>query len=117
MTEMYAPGMSTRDVEDAFRDATGEPMGSRTAVSEITDRLREGYQAFTTRHLSSVEVHYLFLRTIFEPLRAQGAKEALLVAWGVGAGGRKHLGPLARRQQGALGRLGRAAGSPRGPEA
>jgi putative transposase len=91
VTEMYARGMSTRDVEDAFRDATGEPMGSRTAVSEVTDRLWEGYQAFTTRDLSSIEVHYLFLDAIFESLRAQGAKGALLVAWGIDAEGRKHL--------------------------
>jgi hypothetical protein len=31
------------------------------------------------------------LGAIFEPLGAQGAKEALLVAWGVGDEGRKHL--------------------------
>lgn len=35
--EMYARGMSTCDVEDAFRDVTGELVISRTAVSEITD--------------------------------------------------------------------------------
>jgi putative transposase len=39
VTEMYARGLSTRDVEDAFRDATGELLISRSAVSEITDSL------------------------------------------------------------------------------
>ena len=45
VTEMYARGLSTRDVEDAFRDATGELLISRSAVSEITDRLWEQYQS------------------------------------------------------------------------
>jgi hypothetical protein len=39
--------LSTRDVEDCFRDlSTGEPLLSRTAVSEITDQLWEDYRAF-----------------------------------------------------------------------
>ena len=35
VNEMYARGLSTRDVEDAFRDATGELLISRSAVSEM----------------------------------------------------------------------------------
>jgi transposase-like protein len=83
VTEMYARGLSTRDVEDAFRDATGELLISKSAVSEITDRLWEDYQAFNARDLSEIEVEYLFCDAIFESLRAQGAKEALLVAWAI----------------------------------
>jgi transposase-like protein len=60
VTEMYARGLSTRDVEDAFRDATGELLISKSAVSEITDRLWEDYQAFIARDLSEIEVEYLF---------------------------------------------------------
>jgi putative transposase len=33
VAEMYARGLSTRDVEDAFRDATGELLISKPAVS------------------------------------------------------------------------------------
>ena len=33
VNEMYARGLSTRDVEDAFRDATGELLISKSAVS------------------------------------------------------------------------------------
>src|ERR687884_89265 len=95
VTEMYARGLSTRDVEDAFRDATGELLISKSAVSEITDRLWEQYQAFTTRDLSDVDVEYLFVDAIFESLRRHGAKEALLVAWGIASDGRKHLLHLA----------------------
>jgi putative transposase len=95
VTEMYARGLSTRDVEDAFRDATGEPLISRSAVSEITDRLWEDYEAFVGRDLSEIEVEYLFVDAIFESLRRQGAKEALLVAWCIASDGRKHLLHLA----------------------
>jgi transposase-like protein len=43
--EMYARGLSTRDVEDCFRDATGELLISKSVVSEITDQLWEDYRA------------------------------------------------------------------------
>ena len=95
VTEMYARGLSTRDVEDTFRDATGELLISKSAVSEITDQLWEDYQAFISRNLSEIEVEYLFCDAIFESLRRQGAKEALLVAWCIDSHGRKHLLHLA----------------------
>ncbi|MFQ5507676.1 MAG: IS256 family transposase [Planctomycetota bacterium] len=95
VTEMYARGLSTRDVEDAFRDATGELLISRSTVSEITDRLWEDYQAFIARDLSEIEVEYLFVDAVFESLRRYGAKEALLVAWCIDSEGRKHLLHLA----------------------
>ena len=79
VNEMYARGLSTRDVEDAFRDSTGELLISKSAVSEITDRLWADYQAFLARDLSEVEVEYLFVDAVFEALRRHGAKEALLV--------------------------------------
>jgi len=93
--EMYARGMSTRDVEDAFRDVTGELVISRTAVSEVTDQLWEQYETFISRDLSDVAVEYLFVDGIYESLRRHGAKEAVLVAWGVDSDGRKHLLHLA----------------------
>ena len=37
--EMFARGLSTRDVEAAFRDDTGASVLSRTAVSQVTERL------------------------------------------------------------------------------
>jgi transposase-like protein len=95
VTEMYARGLSTRDVEDAFRDATGELLISKSAVSQITDQLWEDYQAFIARDLSDIEVEYLFADAIFESLRRQGAKEALLVGWCIDSQGRKHLLHLA----------------------
>jgi transposase-like protein len=95
VNEMYARGLSTRDVEDAFRDSTGELLISKSAVSQITDRLWADYQAFIARDLSEVEVEYLFVDAVFESLRRHGAKEALLVGWCIDSEGRKHLLHLA----------------------
>jgi len=83
---------------------------SRPPLScEITDCLFEDYQAFFTRDLSEVAVEYLFLDAIFESLRAQGVKEALLVAWGIDKEGRKHLAHLAVENQGVRGVAGLSA--------
>jgi transposase-like protein len=91
VTEMYARGLSTRDVEDCFRGSDGELLISRTAVSEITDRLWEDYQAFCTRDLSDVDAEYLFLDAVYESLRRRGAKDGVLCAWCITTSGRKVL--------------------------
>jgi len=36
---MYARGLSTRDIEAVFAEAEGRSLLSRTAVSEVTERL------------------------------------------------------------------------------
>jgi putative transposase len=101
VVEMYARGLSTRDVEECFREeATGELMISRSAVSEITDQLWEDYRAFCERDLSEIEVEYLFLDAVYESLRRYGAKEGVLAAWCITTEGRKvllHLSPWATR--------------------
>jgi hypothetical protein len=43
--EMYARGLSTRDIEELLADETGQSLLSRTAVSEITERLWAEYEA------------------------------------------------------------------------
>lgn len=96
VVEMYARGLSTRDVEECFRDEqTGELMISRSAVSEITDQLWEDYRQFCERDLSGVEVEYLFLDAVYESLRRYGAKEGILAAWCITTEGRKVLLHLA----------------------
>lgn len=95
VAEMYARGLSTRDVEDAFRDATGQLLISKSAVTEITDRLWEQFQAFCARDLSDIDVEYVYADAIFESLRRWGAKEAVLVCWGIDSAGYKHLLHLA----------------------
>lgn len=95
VVEMYARGLSTRDVEDCFRDATGRLLISKTAVSAITDQLWEHYLAFCHRDLSDFDVCYLFLDSVYESLRRYGAKEGILAAWAITTDGRKILLHLA----------------------
>ncbi len=91
-TEMYARGLSTRDVEAAFTDEQGDCLLSRSAVSEVTETLWEEYEAFQGRDLSELGVLYLFLDGLYEPLRVHGvSREAVLCAWAITVEGRKVL--------------------------
>jgi hypothetical protein len=83
---MYARGLSTRDIEAAFRNRdTGKLLLSRTAVSEVTERLWAEYEAFATRDLSEFPVVYFFVDGIAERLHAserrQGARGTAPEAW------------------------------------
>ncbi len=94
--EMYARGLSTRDIEALFADEAGKPLLSRSAVSEITERLWAEYEAFASRDLSEFEVIYLFVDGIAERLHLGQPREAVLAAWGILADGNKallHLAP------------------------
>jgi transposase-like protein len=94
--EMYARGLSTRDIEGLFADAAGKPLLSGTAVSEITERLWAEYEAFASRDLSEFEVVYLFVDGVAERLHLGQPREAVLAAWGILADGKKtllHLAP------------------------
>jgi len=68
--EMFARGLSTRDIEAAFRDDTGTSLLSRTAVSQVTERLWQEYEAFATRDLSEFQVAYFFVDGVAERLHA-----------------------------------------------
>ncbi len=94
--EMYARGLSTRDIEALFADESGKSQLSRTAVSEITERLWAEYEGFASRDLSEFEGVYLFVDGIAERLHLGQPREAVLAAWGVLADGKKallHLAP------------------------
>jgi len=94
--EMFARGLSVRDIEAAFRDATGASVLSRTAVSQVTERLWQEYEAFASRDLSEFQVAYLFVDGVAERLHAGLPREAVLCAWGITEDGRKvllHLAP------------------------
>jgi transposase-like protein len=92
VSEMYAHGLSTRDIEAAFTDATGSCIVSKSAVSEVTERLWTEYQAFRQRRWEGVEILYLFADGLYEPLRESGTtREAILCLWAICADGRKRL--------------------------
>jgi transposase-like protein len=89
--ELYARGLSTRDIEDAFTDETGRRLLSRAAASEINERLWAEYEDFCKRDLSEHAVIYLFVDGSAERLPPGQRREAVLAAWGVGEDGRKVL--------------------------
>src|SRR5438876_93555 len=94
--EMYARGLSTRDIEAVFAGADGRSRRGRTAVSEVTERLWAEYEAFASRDLSEFAVVYLFVDGIAERLHLGQPREAVLAAWGILADGKKallHLAP------------------------
>jgi len=94
--ELFARGLSTRDIEATFQDAEGHSLLSRTAVSQVTERLWQEYEAFATRDLSEFVVAYLFVDGVAERLHAGMPREAVLCAWGITEDGRKvllHLAP------------------------
>jgi transposase-like protein len=93
--EMYARGLSVRDIEDALRDATGDSLLSRSAVSELSESLWEDYEAFCQRDLSSFEIEYLFIDAVYEGLRQWGCSQGILCAWGICRNGAKVLLHLA----------------------
>jgi len=89
--ELLARGLSVRDIEDAFRDESGRLLLSKTAVSEIGERLWADYQEFATRDLSEYDVVYLFIDGIAERIRPGQRREPVLAAWGFTASGAKVL--------------------------
>lgn len=89
--EMLARGLSVRDIEDAFKDESGRLLLSRTAVSEIGERLWSDYQEFASRDLSEYEIVYLFIDGIAERIRPGQRREPVLAAWGFTTEGRKVL--------------------------
>ena len=89
--EMLARGLSVRDIEDAFKDEHGRLLLSKTAVSQLGERLWEDYQAFTQRDLGEYEIAYLFVDGIAERLRPSAKREPVLAAWGFTIEGRRVL--------------------------
>jgi putative transposase len=56
IVEMYAGGLSQRDIEYGLEKALGQFVLSKSTVSELTDTLTQEYEAFRTRDLSGYEV-------------------------------------------------------------
>ncbi len=133
VTEMYARGLPTRDVEDAFKDATGTLLISRSAVSEITDQLWEDYQAFcapgminaiTAAFRKSIRIRCWFHRmaNIRAKLPTEGAEEFMAHVRAVRDAPTHQAGEARRRDRalrrslpGRGGLLGRGPGGLPGP--
>jgi putative transposase len=86
----FVRGLSMRDVESLLGEA-GAGQISATSASRICQELRERYRAFRERDLSGIELVALFLDAIYLPVRPSGAKEGVLLAWGIDRGGERVL--------------------------
>jgi transposase-like protein len=86
----YVRGLSDRDVESLAREA-GLGTISRTTVSGICRELRDRYRAFRARSLAEVRLLALFTDAIYLPVRPDGPKEGVLVAWGFTTEGQRVL--------------------------
>lgn len=93
--EMYARGLSVRDIEAAFTDESGRCALTKSAASELTERLWADYQAFAGRDLAEFRVLYLYVDGIAERLHLGQPREAVLAAWGIVESGAKVLLGLA----------------------
>ena len=90
--EMYARGMSTRDIEDALQVATGEQVLSKSAASRVSEKLYEDFEAFQERDLSAYDVEYMFTDAVYESIHKRfKVKEAVLCVWGICRDQRKVL--------------------------
>ena len=86
----YVRGLSDRDIESLAREA-GLGSISRTTVSGVCRELRDRYRAFRARSLGEVRLLALFLDAIYLPVRPEGPKEGVLVAWGFTTTGERVL--------------------------
>jgi putative transposase len=84
-------GLSQRDMEYGLEQAVGQFVLSKSTVSEIAASLTDEYEAFRARELSQEPVAYLFIDTVYEPLRRWGQKTGVLCVWAICEDGRKVL--------------------------
>jgi putative transposase len=91
IVEMYAGGLSQRDIEYGLEKAVGQFILSKSAVSALTDSLTQEYEAFRTRDLSGYDVAYLFMDAVYEPLRRWGSRTGVFCVWAICVDGRKVL--------------------------
>jgi putative transposase len=89
--ELLARGLSVRDIEDAFKDESGRLLLSRTAVSELGERLWADYQEFAGRDLGEYDIVYMFVDGVAERIRPGGKREPVMAAWGFTSAGAKVL--------------------------
>jgi putative transposase len=77
----FVRGLSMRDIESLCEKA-GLGKLSKSTASRICEELRERFEAFKRRDLYEVQLAALFLDAVFLPVRPNGPKEGVLVAWG-----------------------------------
>jgi putative transposase len=89
---LYIKGLSTRDIEDIFRNDLNLDKVSRSVISNLSYQIEEDFNKWRNRRLVEIDILYLFIDGIYLALR-QGTdeKEAVLVAYGITSAGNKVL--------------------------
>jgi putative transposase len=77
----FVRGLSMRDIESLCEKA-GLGKLSKTTAQRICTELRERFEQFKRRDLYDIQLAALFLDAVFLPVRPDGPKEGVLVAWG-----------------------------------
>ena len=86
----FVRGLSMRDIE-ALCEEAGLGSLSKATASRICEELRERFEHFKRRDLYGVQLVALFLDAVFLPVRPDGPKEGVLVAWGFTEDGERVL--------------------------
>ena len=86
----FVRGLSMRDIE-ALCEQAGLGSLSKSTASRICEELRERFEQFKRRDLYGVQLAALFLDAVFLPVRPDGPKEGVLVAWGFTEDGERVL--------------------------
>jgi transposase-like protein len=77
----FVRGLSMRDIESLCEKA-GLGKLSKSTASRICSELTERFEQFKRRSLYDVRLAALFLDATFLPVRPNGPKEGVMVAWG-----------------------------------
>jgi putative transposase len=85
----WVRGLSDRDIEASLAEVLGaEAALSKSTVSRICQRIRDEFQAWTTRDLSGVWLDYLFLDASHFKMHPGAPAEPVLAAWGINTDGK-----------------------------
>jgi transposase-like protein len=85
----WVRGLSDRDIEASLAEVLGaEAALSKSTVSRICQRIRDEFQAWTTRDLSGVRLDYLFLDASHFKMHPGAPAEPVLAAWGIDTDGK-----------------------------
>ena len=89
--EMYARGLSTRDIEQTLTDENGRALLSRSSIGRLSEELYAEYEAFARRDLSGLDIVYLFVDGVYEAVRRYTRGQAILCAWAILSDGTKTI--------------------------
>ena len=82
----YVKGLSTRDIEDLYRDGFNQPQSAinRSELSELGQQLNKEYDQWRKRPLDHLDLVYLFIDAIYLPVRQDSdEEEGILAAYGI----------------------------------